>query len=78
MDEVIAVERRYRDLLEHIPPSRMTPDVIATGWLTEELRVSVFAQALGTSVPVSSKRIVREIDRLAAALAPSASASGVR
>ena len=80
MAEARAVERRYRELLERIPPSRMTPDVIAAGWLTEELRVSVFAQALGTSVPVSSKRIMREIDRLAASLATSASASaaGIR
>jgi ATP-dependent helicase HrpA len=27
------------------------------GWLLEELRVSVFAQALGTAVPVSAKRV---------------------
>jgi ATP-dependent helicase HrpA len=34
-----------------------------TLWLTEELRVSVFAQALGTAEPVSEERIRRELRR---------------
>jgi ATP-dependent helicase HrpA len=34
-------------------------------WLIEELRVSLFAQSLGTSRPVSEQRIEREIARLA-------------
>ena len=33
-------------------------------WMIEELRVSYFAQALGTAYTVSDKRILREIDRL--------------
>jgi ATP-dependent helicase HrpA len=32
-------------------------EVIDVGWLLEELRVSLFAQSLGTSVPVSPKRV---------------------
>lgn len=32
-------------------------EVVAVGWLLEELRVSLFAQSLGTSVPVSPKRV---------------------
>jgi ATP-dependent helicase HrpA len=35
-------------------------------WMVEELRVSLFAQAIGTPVPVSEKRIGRELDRLVA------------
>ncbi len=31
--------------------------VAEVGWLLEELRVSLFAQALGTAVPVSAKRV---------------------
>jgi ATP-dependent helicase HrpA len=31
-------------------------------WLIEELRVSWFAQELGTRVPVSEQRILRAID----------------
>ena len=31
-------------------------------WLIEELKVSLFAQELGTSVPISSKRLDRFIE----------------
>jgi ATP-dependent helicase HrpA len=33
-------------------------------WMIEELRVSFFAQTLGTRFPVSEKRIYRAIDDL--------------
>ena len=46
-------------------------DVADVGWLLEELRVSLFAQSLGTSVPVSPKRV-------RAALAAAARGLGVR
>ena len=32
-------------------------------WMIEELRISYFAQGLGTAQPVSEQRILREIDR---------------
>jgi ATP-dependent helicase HrpA len=35
-------------------------------WMIEELRVSLFAQTLGTPVPVSEKRIQKALDSLAA------------
>jgi len=31
--------------------------VAEVGWLLEELRVSLFAQSLGTAMPVSAKRV---------------------
>ncbi|GAB3844590.1 hypothetical protein GCM10029963_21530 [Micromonospora andamanensis] len=31
-------------------------------WMIEELRVSIFAQALGTPYPVSEQRIYRAMD----------------
>ena len=34
-------------------------------WMIEELRVTTFAQALGTPYPVSDKRIYRAMDDLA-------------
>jgi ATP-dependent helicase HrpA len=34
-------------------------------WMIEELRVSLFAQALGTPVPVSEQRIQKALDQLA-------------
>ena len=43
--------------------------VVEVGWLIEELRVSLFAQVLGTSGPVSVPRITRELARLEADVA---------
>ena len=42
------------------------PDARDLRWMVEELRVSLFAQTIGTPVPVSEKRIGRELDRLIA------------
>jgi ATP-dependent helicase HrpA len=33
-------------------------------WMIEELRVSLFAQALGTPAPVSERRIQAALDQL--------------
>ncbi|MBB5830997.1 ATP-dependent RNA helicase HrpA [Brachybacterium aquaticum] len=44
---------------------RTEPDVAEIGWLLEELRVSLFAQTLGTSQTVSDKRIRKAIAELA-------------
>jgi len=40
----------------------------ALRWNIEELRVSLFAQALGTRQPMSVKRLTRELAQLKAAL----------
>jgi ATP-dependent helicase HrpA len=62
LDEVDLVEGRYADLLEQLRPGRRAAeDVIAIGWLIEELRVSLFAQHLGTATKVSAQRIQRAI-----------------
>ena len=66
MDEVNALERRYEQLLRKLPRSSITSEVVEVGWLIEELRVSLFAQVLGTSGPVSVPRITRELARLEA------------
>jgi ATP-dependent helicase HrpA len=55
MHRVHAIEREYRDL----PPSARRSDI---RWMVEELRVSFFAQQLGTAHPVSERRILRAID----------------
>ena len=48
-----------------LPPERRgDPDVVATRWMLEELRVSLFAQTLGTSAPVSEKRIRKALAAL--------------
>jgi ATP-dependent helicase HrpA len=52
------VESAYADLLDSLPPvDRRSEPVRAIGWMVEELRVSLFANSLGTAYPVSEKRI---------------------
>jgi ATP-dependent helicase HrpA len=60
---VHAVQGAYRDLVRALPPGRAAAeDVQAIGWQIEELRVSLWAQQLGTPRPVSEQRIYRAID----------------
>jgi ATP-dependent helicase HrpA len=55
----------YRDALAALPPAaRATDDAQAIRWMIEELRVSLFAQTLGTPVPVSERRVRSAIERL--------------
>jgi ATP-dependent helicase HrpA len=52
------VESAYADLLDALPPvDRRSAPVREVGWMVEELRVSLFANSLGTAHPVSEKRI---------------------
>jgi ATP-dependent helicase HrpA len=58
MVQVQKVEDAYLDLVESLPPARRgDAEVVDIRWMLEELRVSVFAQQLGTPRPVSAKRI---------------------
>jgi len=56
-----AYQARLRDLPAQ---ARVRPDVATVRWLIEELRVSLFAQVLGTPVPVSEKRVLAAIEAL--------------
>ncbi|MBF6176759.1 ATP-dependent RNA helicase HrpA [Nocardia blacklockiae] len=52
----------YQRLLDGLPEARRTGrDVTEIWWMTEELRVGLFAQQLGTPYPVSAKRIEKAI-----------------
>ena len=63
METVARVQAEYADLLASLPASRRgSPEVVELRWMLEELRVSLFAQTLGTAHPVSEKRIYRAID----------------
>jgi ATP-dependent helicase HrpA len=65
MQRVHAVQGAYRDLVRALPPGRAAAeDVRAIGWQIEELRVSLWAQQLGTPRPVSEQRIYRAIDAI--------------
>jgi ATP-dependent helicase HrpA len=51
------LEDEYAALCRRFPSGPLPEKVADAGWLLEELRVSVFAQVLGTAVPVSAKRV---------------------
>ena len=61
---VLRCEDAYAALVAEVPPGPLPGAVAEVGWLLEELRVSLFAQTLGTAVPVSPARIERELARL--------------
>ncbi|WP_213456631.1 ATP-dependent RNA helicase HrpA [Rhizomonospora bruguierae] len=62
-DRIAAVQREYQDMLNALPPAkRQSTAVRQIRWMIEELRVNVFAQALGTPYPVSEQRIYRAMD----------------
>ncbi|HJZ02510.1 MAG TPA: ATP-dependent RNA helicase HrpA, partial [Streptosporangiaceae bacterium] len=59
------VEQAYRQAVADLPPGRRHhPDVTEVRWMLEELRVSLFAQTLGTLAPVSETRILAALSRL--------------
>ncbi|QGN49526.1 ATP-dependent RNA helicase HrpA [Micromonospora sp. WMMC415] len=62
-DRITTVQKEYADLLAALPPTkRQSTAVRQIRWMIEELRVNVFAQALGTPYPVSEQRIYRAMD----------------
>ncbi|GII91868.1 ATP-dependent RNA helicase HrpA [Sinosporangium siamense] len=66
MATVHGVEDAYHDLLERLTPARKeSAEVEEVRWMIEELRVSFFAQSIGTPAPVSEKRIRKAMDRFA-------------
>lgn len=57
--EIDTVEEAYAVLLAELPQAvRGRAQVREIGWMIEELRVSLFAQSLGTAYPVSTKRVL--------------------
>ena len=48
-----------REYAARAKAAALTPEIEQFGWLLEELRVSLFAQALKTPVPVSVKRLTK-------------------
>ena len=58
MDRVHRLENEYERLAELLPSS---PEVIEVAWMLQELRVSLFAQAIGTRGKVSEKRVERAL-----------------
>jgi ATP-dependent helicase HrpA len=54
---ITELEDEYAQLCASFPSGPLPLPVAEVGWMLEELRVSLFAQTLGTSGPVSAKRV---------------------
>jgi ATP-dependent helicase HrpA len=60
------VQDAYAAALAALPPEARATDAAADiRWQIEELRVSLFAQTIGTPQPVSERRIMTAIENLA-------------
>ncbi|WP_405492368.1 ATP-dependent RNA helicase HrpA [Nocardia sp. NBC_00511] len=63
MAELDRVHAAYDRLVANLPEGRRgSREVVEIWWMIEELRVSLFAQQLGTPYPISAKRIEKAID----------------
>jgi ATP-dependent helicase HrpA len=55
------LQQEWEDLLDTRVDIRATPEVWSIRWMIEELRVSTYAQTLGTAYPVSEQRVRRAL-----------------
>jgi len=63
LDRVLPAFDAYLDVVDSLPEGSPVPAALLdVRWMIEELRVSVFAQQLGTAHPVSEKRIRAALD----------------
>jgi ATP-dependent helicase HrpA len=63
MARVHTVQSAYDELLEALSPTRAAADDVRDiARMIQELRVSLWAQQLGTPRPISEQRIYRAID----------------
>jgi len=60
--EVNKAEDLYNSVLSQQRKDKpITQDILLTKWMIEELRISLFAQNLGTAQPISLKRIINHL-----------------
>ncbi|MCK9008448.1 ATP-dependent RNA helicase HrpA [Haemophilus influenzae] len=65
MLRVEQVQQAYQQLLAKLPKSKPISDEVAgIRYMIEELRVSLFAQQLGTKYPVSDKRVLGIVSKI--------------
>jgi ATP-dependent helicase HrpA len=55
--------RAYAQLAASADRNSPHPELDRLQWMVEELRVSIFAQDLGTAVPVSEKRVAEQVEK---------------
>ncbi|TWP49512.1 ATP-dependent RNA helicase HrpA [Lentzea tibetensis] len=61
-DRVHQVHAEYRELRSQSPADEPAPELDEIRWMIEELRLSYFAQTVGTAYTVSDKRIFKALD----------------
>ena len=62
--QIEKVQDRFASVLQKYPRESAIPKELSeVRWQIEELRISLFAQQLGTSIPISSKRIENYLDK---------------
>ena len=65
MLKVQHVEQAYQQLVGKLGKGQPIPDEVRNvRWMIEELRISYFAQVLGTPYPVSDKRVLQAIEAI--------------
>lgn len=64
MHEYQKAEEAYKNLLGKFAGKPLPDEVTAIRWMLEELKVSLFAQQLGTPYPISSKRVLLAVQEL--------------
>ncbi|MFC6089741.1 ATP-dependent RNA helicase HrpA [Saccharothrix lopnurensis] len=62
MDRVHEVHAEYRELRAALPADEPHEELDEVRWMIEELRLSYFAQTIGTRYTVSDKRIYKALD----------------
>ena len=60
-----AVDKYTRVLSAQRKDKPVAQDILMTKWMIEELRISLFAQNLGTAQPISLKRIINHLKSFA-------------
>lgn len=67
--QLVAIVPRWQRAIERLKQHQdrhlYDPELETYRWMTEEFRVSLFAQELGTAVPVSEKRLDQQWERVA-------------
>lgn len=65
MSKVEHVQNMWQQWLAKLSPiQKNMPEVQEIRWMIEELRISLFAQQLGTPYPISDKRIIQTMESL--------------
>ncbi|MER7115580.1 ATP-dependent RNA helicase HrpA [Saccharomonospora azurea] len=61
--DIAWLREEYQAAVDSLPPrTDPSPELAEIPWMIEELRVSFFAQTLGTAYPVSFKRVLKALD----------------